>query len=1247
MKGDFSVEQFLRLYPGIDRSIIEEHARSLSPRYFEVFGYEEIRSHLAGLAKLSPENPAKLVYETGEDSLVTCTVLAYDYQFEFSLLAGILSTSGMNVLAGDVFTYGEPDSPGGIRIVGRGGRGTAGRAFIIDRFKGTVSSRFSGAQWERKLASRIREILLLLEDGSQASVKKAKETVNAWVAEEIGKNETTLKGAVIPLSIDIDSSGASHTTIRIVSEDSPFFLYSVSAALAQKGIRILRVRIETEAGRIRDEFDIVDAAGRKITDQAVLSRIRVSVLLTKQFTYFLGESPDPYSALVRFESLTDRVTEASGGRLIESISSLSTMKELAKLLGASDFLWEDFIRFNYEQLLPMLSEKHTDESFALPAEAIARALASEIDGAEGTEEKIRKLNAFKDNQIFLADLQHILMENFDFRRLSQRLVSLAEAVVSASFAIHYDSLVKRYGAPRTVAGQPARYAIFGLGKFGGMDLGYASDIEILFVYSDRGETDGEERIQNSEFFETLVRDATLAIEARREGIFRIDMRLRPFGKSSQLAVSLDQLCRYFAKEGGAHALERIAMVRLRKVAGDTAFGEQVERIRDELVYDPRNLSLDELARVRNVQLEEKSVRTALNAKYSRGALVDLEYAVQILQIKYAHVSPDLKTPIMSEALDALSGANVLEPEESRQLMEAYGFFRKLINGLRMLRGSAFDLSIPAPESDEFAHLSRRMGYESSGDLASYRKLYMEFETRSATIRVFLDRHLGKDSIIGEAVSGITDVILFREIPEEKAKAILAAAGFCLPARAFVNIRRMADRPGATELYARLSVLAFDIIKRMPDMDMALNNWERFIDVLGSPVEHYESLLAQPTELEILMRIFSGSQFLSDTLILHPGFLGSVISPDTINLLKSKAEYVAELEGLLADTTAFDQWLDCLRLYRKREILRIGTKDICLGAPIREVMAEISSLAEAIIGTALRRCVEERAAGADRRFCILAFGKLGGEELNYSSDIDILGIFDDRNGNAADEETCRSLMERIVACLASHTAEGYAYRVDLRLRPFGKVSSISTSFTRTVEYYTRQADLREVQALLKLRPVAGDVGLGGEFIREVRSALSVRRDRAEITTAIDQALKRMSAKALSSAGPHGINVKTGQGGIRSIEFTVQGLQMIHAHETLNIIEGNTLDALGVLESAGIIEGLHARALEGHYVFLRRLEHLLQIFEDQQIHALPSDKGELSALVRRIEGNDTTNEEFLERLKERLDDVERIMGIYLKA
>jgi len=1239
-----SADTFTVLCPEADPEFIANHISCLGPRYFDTFSTEEIAHHIRDLARLSPEKPVTVHIRRGEEDRISCTLLGFDYTGEFSLIAGILTGSGLNILSGDVFTYGD-----GGTAPPKHSDGTPIRRRIIDRVSGSIDSSLSFESWAEICEQRLTEIIGLLEKGDEDSLARAKQAANELVAGRLAELDLDSNRILMPVRIETAADIGPFTRLKVSSEDTPGFLYALSTAFALKGISIERVLIRTVDRRIEDEFDLVDSRGNSIDNPDILNQIKLSVLLTKQFTYFLSSSPDPYTALSRFEHLVEEMLQLpEQGRWIDLISNPAMMGELARLLGASDFMWEDFIRLQYETILPIIEPHMEDHNYVHPPETLPQRIKEALQDAGSREEKYAKLNEFKDREMFLIDLDHILNPESDFKTLAHRLTILAEQVIRQAVDIAYTGLAQKYGTPQTVAGYDARFAVFGLGKFGGAALGYGSDIELLFVYSDNGHTDSSRSVTNAEFFNMLVKEANKAVRTRRKGTFNIDLRLRPFGKDGPLACSLETFCSYYSKDGEAHSYERLALVRLRKVAGDDELGSQVERIRDEMIYASRSIDITELRELREKQLRNKTSQGTFDVKFSPGALVDLEYDVQILQIMSGKEYPELRTPKLHKALAALSETQVLTSREVIQLSEAYDFFRRCINGLRMLRGSADDTFLPPQDSEEYEHLARRMGYTRADTFGPGRKLYVDFETHTAQVRAFIEHHFGRDSLPGPTAGNIADLILSSQVPVGLKKEILVKAGFSDTERACTNLNELAGEEETRELFARLAVLAADILKRGPDPDTALNNWERFIRALPDPADHYRLLLSQPTRADILLKLFAVSQFLSDTLIRNPEYFDILTSPEQIHKEYSRQEIEEELREMSRSTQDRTEWLNRLREIRKREILRIGTRDLCLQKPIKEVTGDISLLAEASIQAVFERVCEESQqdcpdTGTHTRlcsaFCILAFGKLGGNELNYSSDIDLTCVYDEEYLKHEDPDMYRAfytdILERLRSDLSVHTEEGLAYRVDLRLRPYGASGSLVNSVKGFVSYYEQKASAWEIQSLLKLRPVAGNSTVGVRMKELLKPLLCAGCSSEEVTCSIrklrEEALKQIRGRKDE------IDVKTGKGGIRDIEFLVQGLQLIHADSFPDIIAENTLDALYLLGTKNILSEEEAEQLAGDYIFLRRVEHFLQVQEDRQTHIVPSDREQRAALARRISGTDTEEQEFTQKLESRMNRV----------
>jgi glutamate-ammonia-ligase adenylyltransferase len=477
----------------------------------------------------------------------------------------------------------------------------------------------------------------------------------------------------------------------------------------------------------------------------------------------------------------------------------------------------------------------------------------------------------------------------------------------------------------------------------------------------------------------------------------------------------------------------------------------------------------------------------------------------------------------------------------------------------------------------------------------------------------------------------------------------------------VNLRALAGRGTQQNTFAKLAVLAGDILKRKPDPDMALNNWERFVRSLGSPEFHYNVLLSQPMRMDILLSLFAGSQFLADTLVRNPGFLEWVTIPEILHSIQTRDAVQTELRKAAQGSKSHGEWLNKLRRFRRQGILRIGTRDMCLGVPTRDIMFELSSLAEGCTQVSLEVILDdlkqqgkipEDIDEPHDTFCVMALGKLGGSELNYSSDIDLMALWDDRSvlttpaGTAyqSRKDFFSGVMERLREHLSKHTEEGYAYRVDLRLRPFGTQGDLVSGLSGLIDYYRGSASLWEIQAALKMRPVAGNLRLGYDLIQQIQPLLMHPRPRNEIVASIEQ-MRRQSMRMFSRGLPSRVDVKIGYGGLREAEFLVQGLQLIHAPDNPALLQGNTLQAIDALQEANLLPHSIAEQLKQDYLFLRRTEHCLQVMEDLQTHTLPSHPEDLTAMGKRILGIDAELEAFMSNLTDCLNRIHDAYGSYL--
>ncbi|HMF02092.1 MAG TPA: hypothetical protein VKK06_19530, partial [Terriglobia bacterium] len=340
------------------------------------------------------------------------------------------------------------------------------------------------------------------------------------------------------------------------------------------------------------------------------------------------------------------------------------------------------------------------------------------------DDKKIALNRFKDDQLFLIDAQHLLDPRATLINFSQTLTDLAEVVIDEAVNMcseHIDG--PTHGA----------FTVCGLGKFGGREMGYASDLELLFIHEDVGSGSGSN-------FESLARRVVDCIEARDKGIFQIDLRLRPHGDAGSWSVSFDEFRRYYSSAGQALPFERQALIKLRWVAGKEELGHRVEAYRDTFTYSDAPWDRANALHLRRRQVRELVKAGEINVKYSAGGIIDIEYAVQYLQLLYGKDHPELRLPNTLQALDELYRLKIIEASEYEALHPAYLFLRNLIDALRIVRGDASDLLLPGETSEEFKALARRLGYREKDRTRAALQLSVDIRQQMKNVHaIFLTR----------------------------------------------------------------------------------------------------------------------------------------------------------------------------------------------------------------------------------------------------------------------------------------------------------------------------------------------------------------------------------------------------------------------------------------------------------------------------------------------------------------------------
>jgi glutamate-ammonia-ligase adenylyltransferase len=688
--------------PDLEPRVIAELFQQLDTDYFDLFSVPEIADHLKLLTSVDEKHPVQINVRHLRENRAELRLAAYDFMGSFSLITGLMAIYGLNIRAGHVFSY--ETGPGRKTPWGyvEGG-------LIIDVF--TVEWRPAQKFDAAAQASFCTELNDLLQFLRQDQWQQARDALNYRLIDAIRASDLEFSGRLLPVEISIDNTiSPDWTVVYIHADDTPGFLYSLSNALSMRNIYIHRIEIQSFAGSVRDTLYLSRQRGGKIVSDEAQRELRIIVSLIKQFTHFLTAAPDPAMALRHFDQLMDRLDLSScHPQDIQWLCQEQQFKTLATVLGSSDFLWEDFLRMHASTLMPILQNVETTDRRRDQAD-LWQQLQGELSAALTSEARKQMINNFKDCEMFRIDIRHLMHAELPFGEFSAELTDLAEVVLRAALDLAEDQTATSFGMARDTNTAPLSIALFALGKFGGREMGYASDIELLCVYEPRDDFSGEKKSSAAEYAEMVVRQLLSIISARQAGIFEIDLRLRPFGSHGSLATSVDTFCQYYREQGGAAPFERQALIKLRWVAGDSAIGHAIEHQRDLFVYADLPFDRETATKLRQRQIDELVRLGATDVKYSRGGMVDIEYTVQYLQLMHGASYPQLHTTNTLDALDALYDARLLGENEFQQLRSAYVFLRLLIDALRIVRGHARDLVLPDLDSDEFIFLARRMGY---------------------------------------------------------------------------------------------------------------------------------------------------------------------------------------------------------------------------------------------------------------------------------------------------------------------------------------------------------------------------------------------------------------------------------------------------------------------------------------------------------------------------------------------------------
>ncbi|MBD3675797.1 MAG: glutamine synthetase adenylyltransferase [Planctomycetaceae bacterium] len=698
------------------------------PDYQSVFSDTERVQHLNLLSEISEQKPIAVTTTQLEgDETWQLIVVGYDARGILSLICGLLFAGDWNVLEGRVFT---DEDVGSVDVEPTGDDDRNRVPLFLNFFK--VQQQFPEIEgrlknWSDYESELTKQALRLQCD----EAKRAQASVARQSSLRVGRVASSESlHSLQPVRYQVDNiSDSKHTILHIQSEDTPGFLYELTNALTLSNVNIVRMIIGSEQELVQDTMYITDREGNKLNDDREIRELTTAVLLVKHCMHLLPAAPNPEVAWLHLRDFLEKLfSQSDWYEQMGDLERPDRLESLTRILGVSHHLWQDFLRLHHDSVLPFV--QNVDQLSQEKSESDLRnELEEMILAADGDDAKKEELNRFKDRETFRTDMRHILGYIPVFGQFSEELTRVCDVVLEAALKLAEEKLERRYGVPiDTLTGQPCPFAILALGKCGGKELGFASDIELMFLYEGDGKTNGPRSIREVFYFERLIKEFRELIVARREGIFELDFRLRPYGSAGSLAVSVEAFKTYFAPDGPAWPFERQALVKLRPITGHRSLSHKILAIRDQLIFCGQSFDVTAMHGMREKQVMQLVDAGGINAKLSPGGLVDIEYLVQGLQIAHGEQNTSIRVPHTLKALEKLRDARILTEEQSRDLSEAYKFLRKLIDALRMVRGNARDLAIPPQDSDEFEFLARRLEYSENP-----RQLIQTFESYGARV----------------------------------------------------------------------------------------------------------------------------------------------------------------------------------------------------------------------------------------------------------------------------------------------------------------------------------------------------------------------------------------------------------------------------------------------------------------------------------------------------------------------------------
>jgi glutamate-ammonia-ligase adenylyltransferase len=782
------------------------------------------------------------------------------------------------------------------------------------------------------------------------------------------------------------------------------------------------------------------------------------------------------------------------------------------------------------------------------------------------------------------------------------MTQIAEQAVAVALAIHMAALTARYGTPRGPDGRAQDMIVIGMGKLGGRELNVSSDIDLIFVYPEDGDTDaatstkGGKSISNFEFFTRLGRALINSISDISEDgqVFRVDMRLRPNGDSGPLACSFDMLENYFITQG--REWERYAWIKARPLTGnsDGTRWDELEAIRRPFVFR-KYLDFGAINAMRELhaQIRQEVAKKdkADNVKLGPGGIREIEFIAQVFQLIRGGRQPALQIKPTLQVMKLLAEQAILSLDSAFELAVAYDFLRRVEHRLQYL-DDAQTHSLPTATEDRQT-IARTMGF------ASFEALLVELDDHRATVsrhfeQVFADPNQGEHRLAG----------MWRGAGGDEQADEFDNLGYLDPVAAAARVAALRSGPRYQQMAAgfreRFDALVPRLIQaaagmRNPDATLA-----RSLDLLESVARRpaYLALLQQyPQALQKVAELVSSSSWAATYLQRHPILLDELLDPRLLDVAPDWSEVRRQLNTRLDELEPdTERQMDLLRETHHAQVFRLLTQDVAQLLTVERLADHLSELADILLAAAIERAWKKmlKRHVDTPKFAVISYGKLGGKELGFASDLDLVFLFEDAAPEAG--EIYARLGTRLNTWLSAQTSAGQLFETDLRLRPNGDSGLVVSSMESFRKYQLESAWVWEHQALTRARFSAGDKAVGEAFERIRCEVLCQSRDLPKLRSDIAEMRQKMMDTHATKGDQREtvFDLKHDPGGLVDVEFIVQYLVLgyAHAHPQLTGNLGN-ISLLRIAAELGLIPVELAEKVRNAYRDFRRMQHSLRL------------------------------------------------------